>query len=180
MPEEEEVLDEEKKNKLIAWIEEHPKTVFWLRFALWTLFSCVLPFLFIIFRFEIFPSISKMRLSGFGVIAIVIVAFFVFAILRYIRIALSAEYSLIGQIINGFCKIIIPLIAALLILNSVKSSVDLMMQALGCVIACEAVAIPFNPLPKWAYERQKDVRAEERKEAFDYLLDGFFKRKKDE
>ena len=126
-----------------------------------------------------FYSSSKEH-SGFGVIAIVIVAFFVFAILRYVRIALSAEYSLIGQIINGFCKIIIPLIAALLILNSVKSSVDLMMQALGCVIACEAVAIPLNPLPKWAYERQKDVRAEERKEAFDYLLDGFFKRKKDE
>ena len=40
------------------------------------------------------------------------------------------------------------------------------------------VAIPLNPLPKWAYEMQKDVRAEERKETFDYLLDGFFSRKK--
>lgn len=179
MPEEE-VLEEEKKNKLIAWIEEHPKTVFWLRFALWASFACVLPFIFIVFRFEIFNSISKVRLSGFGIIAIIIVAFFVFSILRYIRIALSAKYSLIGQILTGFCKVIIPLLALLLILTNLKSSVDLMIQALGCIIACEAVAIPLNPLPKWAYEKQKDVRADERKETFDYLLDEFFKRKKDD
>lgn len=174
----EEVLNNEQEKEQ-SWGQKHPRAVFWIRFTLWTTFACVLPFLFIVLRFEIFSTISKMRIGGLGVIAIAILAFFVFTILRYIKLALSAKYSLIGQIINGFCKIIIPLVAALLILNSIKSSIDVMMQALGCVISCEAIAIPLNPLPKWAYEKQKDVRADERKEAFDYLLDNFFKRKKD-
>lgn len=66
------------------------------------------------------------------------------------------------------------------ILVSVRDSVDTMIQVMGVVIGCELVAIPLNPLPKWAYDMQKDVKDSEKKEAMDYLLDGFFKRKKDE
>jgi hypothetical protein len=55
-----------------------------------------------------------------------------------------------------------------------------MLQVLGCVTLCEFIALPLNPLPKWAYEAQKNVRVEERKETADYILDGFFRRKKEE
>ena len=175
----EEMTEEEKKN-LLTWIEEHPKTVFWFRFVLWTLFACVLPFLFIAWRFELFGKVGQFQLSGWGIIGIVIVFIFAITVIKYIKLALSAKYSLIGQILSGFCKIILPLLMALAILKSIKDSVDTMMTVLGVVIVCEAAAIPLNPLPKWAYEMQKDVRVEERKETMDYLLDGFFKRKKDD
>ena len=49
-----------------------------------------------------------------------------------------------------------------------------------CVTACETIAIPLNPLPEWAYNAQKEVRVEERKETADYIIDSFFKRKKEE
>ena len=172
--------EEEQKSSFIAWIEEHPKSVFWIRFVLWTMFACVLPFSFIVWRFELFHAIAKIQIGGWGLIAIIIVAVFAITVIHYVRIALMAKHTLLGQTLGGFCKVIIPLLAALFILRSVRDNVDLMIQVLGCVTICEAVAIPLNPLPKWAYDMQKDVRAEERKETMDYLLDGFFKRKKEE
>lgn len=152
---------------------------FWARFVLWSLCACILPFVFIVWRFKLFHTISQIQIGGWGVIAIVIVAVFIFTIIRYVRLALSAKYSLIAQCLNGFCKVVLPLLIVLLILWNIKSNIDLFIQVMGCVTICETVAIPINPLPKWAYEKQKNVRVEERKETFDYLLDGFFRRKKE-
>ena len=155
--------EENKKHNLITWLKEHPKTVFWTRFVFWTLLACVLPFIFIVWRFELFQPISKIQIGGWGIIAIVIVAVFAFAIIRYIRLALSAKYSLISQCLSGFCKIIIPLCVIMVILYNIKSNIDLFLQVMGVVTVCEAVAIPINPLPKWAYECQKEVRDGESK-----------------
>ena len=177
MSEEVKELEEQKKNSILVWIEDHPKTTFWSRFALWALFACVLPFTFIAWRFRLFNVISQMQISGWGIIGIVIVAAFALTIIRYIKLAFTGRYSLMGQVLGGFCKIIIPLLAFLALLYSVQENIKLMIQVLGCVTLCEAVAIPLNPLPKWAYEMQKDLRAEERKETADYILDGFFSRK---
>ena len=166
--------------KFEKFVETHPKTIFWIRFVFWTLFACMLPFLFIVFRFNLFHTISKMKFGGWGIIAIIIVAFFTIAILKYIKVALNSKYSMTAQLLNGFCKVIIPLLTFFLIVQAMHSDIDLLLQVMGVVIICEAIAIPINPLPKWAYEKQKDVRAEERKEAFDYLIDSFFNRKKEE
>ena len=172
--------EKENKKSLRQVMEEHPKTVFWSRFVLWTIFACGLPFAFIVWRFQLFHTISKIQIGGWGVIAIVILACFVITVIKYIKIALSNHYSFVGQCLTGFCKVIVPLLAFFAILYYLKSQIDLMLQVIGCVIICELVAIPMNPLPKWAYECQKDVRVGERKEAFDYLLDGFFKRQNGE
>ena len=169
---------EKEKKSLGQIIDEHPKAVFWSRFVAWSMFACVLPFVFIVWRFDLFKTISKIQIGGWGILAIIIVIFFVFTIIRYVKMAFRGHYSLTGQILGGICKIIIPLVSFYLVLYSAKSNVDLLMQVIGCVTICEAVAIPLNPLPKWAYDMQKDVKESERKEAFDYLLDGFFKRKK--
>lgn len=177
----EEINEEEQtKKSIFDWFVEHPKTTFWSRFVVWAVFACALPFSFIVWRFNLFHKISKIQIGGWGIIAIVILAVFAFTIIRYIKLAFSGRYSLVGQVLGGFCKVIIPLIAAIAILYSVRESVDLMLQVLGCVTLCEFIALPLNPLPKWAYEAQKNVRVEERKETADYILDGFFKRKKEE
>lgn len=166
--------------KFEKFVETHPKTIFWIRFFFWTVFACVLPFLFIVFRFNLFQTISKMRFGGWGIIAVIIVAFFAIAILKYVKIALNAKYSMTAQLLNGFCKVIIPLLTVYLIVYGFRDDIGMLLQVMGVVIICEAIAIPINPLPKWAYEKQKDVRVEERKEAFDYLIDSFFRRKKEE
>lgn len=174
-----ETVKKEKKS-LGQVIDEHPKTVFWSRFVLWTIFACGLPFAFIVWRFQLFHTISKIQIGGWGLIAIIIVAFFVITVIRYVKIALSGHYSFIGQCLTGFCKVVIPLLVFYLILYYLREQINLMLQVIGCVILCEVIAIPLNPLPKWAYDCQKNIRVGERKEAFDYLLDGFFSRKKEE
>lgn len=186
---EEEVLKEEqepeKKSKLekaSEWSNNHPRVVFWLRFCFWALFACVLPFIFIVWRFKLFQPITQIQIGGWGIIAIIIVAVFALAIIRYIRLALSAKYSFIAQCLTGLCKVILPLVVVWVVVYSIKSNVDLFLQVMGVVIACEAIAIPINPLPKWAYESQKNVREEERKDTIDYMLsglDGILSKKKD-
>ncbi len=171
--------DENSKQDLTSWIEKHPKTVFWIRFVLWALCACILPFIFIVWRFELFKTISTMQIGGWGVIAIVIVAIFILTVIKYVKLAFSAKYSLTKQCLNGFVKVVLPFCVILVIVYSMRNNVELMIQVLGCVTVCEAVAIPINPLPKWAYESQKNVREEERKETVDYMLDTFFKKKKE-
>ena len=173
----EETEEQKKQNKFMLWIKEHPKAFFWIRFGLWSLCACVLPFLFIALRFEIFKSVSKLQFGGWGIIAIIVVAVFTFTVVKYVRLALNAKYTLTGQILNGICKVIIPLLVLLAVLYCVRDSVIATVKVLGIIIFLEAVAIPLNPLPKWVYEKQKDVKESERKETVDYLLDGFFNRK---
>ena len=87
----------------VNFIEAHPRIVFWIRFILWSLLSCVLPFIFIAYRFELFRLVSKIQVGGWGIVAIVLVGVFAFTVLRYVRIALNAGYSLFGQFLNGVC-----------------------------------------------------------------------------
>ena len=170
---------EATKKSLGTVIDEHPKTVFWSRFVSWAMFACVLPFTFIVWRFKLFGKISSLQIGGWGIIAILIVAIFVFSIIRYIKLAFKGRYSLTGQILSGVCKIILPLVVFMIMLTALRNSIDLMLQALGCVIACEVIALPLNPLPKWAYDMQKETRDSEKKDTVDYLLTEFFRKKKE-
>ena len=164
-------------NKMIEFVNTHPKTIFWIRFVLWFACACGLPFFFIAWRFELFHSISKLNIGGWGILAIFIVVVFLFVLIRYVKLLFNTKYSLLAQCLNGFCKIILPLLTLLLIFKSSKDNIDILLQVLGVIIVCEAVAIPINPLPKLVYEKQKDVKAEERKETVDYLINSFFTRK---
>lgn len=169
--------EETTKKNLLTWFEEHPKTKFWARFVSWAIFAWLLPCAFLVWRFKLFHKIGQIQIGGWGIVAIVITAVFIFTIIRYVKRAFSNRYSLIGQLLGGFCKIIVPLLAMTLILYSVRESIDLMIQVMGCVTICEAIAIPLNPLPEWAYEAQKNVREDERKDAIDYAIDQFISRK---
>lgn len=172
--------EEAKKETLTEWLDKHPKTVFWTRLSLWAIFACILPFVFISWRFELFNTVSKIKIGGWGIIAIVIVAVFIFSLIRYLKLYFGTKYTLTGQCLSGFCKVILPLCVTMVTFYAVKSDIELMLQVLGVVTASEFIAIPLNPLPKWVYEKQKNVRADERKETVDYLLDGFFTRKEKE
>ena len=174
-------LKETNRPKNVAeWISDHPNSTFLARFIAWVLFAGGLPFAFIAWRFKIFGKISTVQISGWGIIGIVILAIVIITILKYIKLAFSRRYSFWGQCLAGFCKVIIPLCALLVIIDSIKQNIDLFFQVMCIVTVCEAIAVPLNPLPKWAWEMQKDIAESERKEYADYLLDGWFSRKKNE
>jgi len=130
-----------------------------LRFIFFTIFALVLPVLFIGWRYQLFGRVSKMSLSGWGLIVILIVVFFV----RYVaKMVKKAEpYSMFSQIVTGFKKIILPLFVLFILLNTIRGNIDLFIQALQVTIISEAIGIPINPLPKWAHdhgiEQQEDL-----------------------
>lgn len=171
---------EKEKKSLTEIINEHPKLVFWTRFVLWTLLACVLPVVFIAWRFELFNPSNRISLGGWGIVAIVIVVIFIIVLASYLRNGMNKSNVLLVQCISGFVKLVLPLLVFLGILYVLRNSIDRMMQALGCTILCELIALPVNPMPQWVLEQQKDVREEERKGTIDYFVDKFFSKKKDD
>ena len=175
---EEAKIEEQKKNKLLGWIEEHPKTVFASRIVLWSLLAGVLPFIFIAWRYDIFTTASKMKLTGWGFIAIIIAIVFISTLLKYIYKGLKP--GLAKQCITGFVKVVLPLVIFYCLVMAIEGNIALFKQALGCTILCETVAIPINPFPAWIHERAKEDKNEEQKTMADIFWGKFFDKKKEE
>lgn len=134
------------------------KKEFWIRFATFSVFACILPFVFIAWRYKIFRQIDKMSLTGWGIIGMIIVAVFVFYLLKMVKKGLP--YSMLTQIINGVAKVILPLALLYAMLSSIKTNINMFLQCLLVVIMCEVIAIPVNPLPKWLHDEKTNNLAE--------------------
>lgn len=126
------------------------KKEFWIRLVAFAIFACILPFVFIAWRYSIFKKVTSISLNGWGLIAILIVILFV----RYVAKVIEKQkrWSWSKQIFLGILKVIVPLVCLYVGLSAMKSNIDLFLQALIVVIGCEAVAIVVNPLPQWAME----------------------------
>lgn len=126
------------------------KKEFWIRFSLFAVFACILPFIFIAWRYSIFKKVSSISLNGWGLIAILIVILFV----RYVAkvVEKQKKWSMSKQIFLGVLKVLVPLVCLYAGLTAMKSNIDLFLQSLLVVIICETIAIPVNPLPKWQME----------------------------
>jgi hypothetical protein len=130
------------------------KKIFIIRAIAWSIFACILPVVFIGWRYDIFKQVSKVSLSGWGLIAIIIIFAFLYAFIKYIRAGLG-PWSMLKQVLNGVFKVLLPLLILLLICMAIKSNIEYFIQALGCVLICETIAIPVNPFPQWVYEQTK-------------------------
>lgn len=147
------------------------------RFVLWAIFACAMPFTFIAWRYDLFTKVSKVSLSGWGIIALIILFFFIKYCLKMLKE--GQPYSMFTQLVSGIIKIILPLVVLLVLLNSIKDNIDLCIQSLTCVIVCETIAIPLNPLPKWV-EANKESQAENRTDKFISKLGEWYKGKDNE
>ena len=149
-----------------------PKQVFAIRMVCWVLCALIIPVAFIIFRYDLFTKISKVQFGGWGMIAIIIIFTFIAVLGKYLKRGFK-KYSLVGQIISGVIKIVLPLVALYFILVNIKDSIDLFLQALAVVIISETIAIPINPMPKWVYEQSKG----EAQDTIDYFFKKYDERK---
>lgn len=150
------------------------KKLFIVKVSLWVLFSLIIPVGFIGWRYDLFKKASQLRLSGWGLIAIIIIAVFLFSLTKYIK-AGFIEWNLTKQIISGVLKIILPLFILLMITVNIKNNIDYFIQALSCVILSELVAIPINPFPKWVWEKSKG-RFEN---TVDFIANKFYEKRED-
>lgn len=150
-------------------MDKNQKIIFYVRLALFILIGCVAPFAFIAWRFDLFTSATKASLSGWGIVGILIIFFF----LRYVYSILRSgiPYSFITQILAGVFKIIVPLLLMYVALNVIGRNIDQFMQVIVCVILCEIVAIPINPLPKYMHDNNI--------EKVESLMDTFWKKRKE-
>ena len=104
-----------------------PKQIFAIRMVCWVLCALIIPVAFIIFRYDLFTKISKVQFGGWGMIAIIIIFTFIAVLGKYLKRGFK-KYSLVGQIISGVIKIVLPLVALYFILVNIKDSIDLFLQ----------------------------------------------------
>lgn len=129
------------------------KKVFVLRAIFFTLFACIIPFVFIAWRYSIFNVKENPRISltGWGFVGVIIVFFFI----RYLIMVIkkSIPHSLLAQVVNGFIKVLMPLILVYVVIGALESGLYLFKQALVITIISEAIAIVINPFPQYMYEK---------------------------
>ena len=132
------------------------KKEFVFRIILFAIFGCLLPFVFIAWRYQIFNVNQNPRVSltGWGFVAIIIVFFF----LRYIFTVLkrTIPFSLTYQVINGLLKVILPLVLLYFVVSALSNSIELFKQALLFTIFSESVAIVVNPFPRFMHDKGID------------------------
>lgn len=129
------------------------KKLFVFRAIFFTLFACVIPFVFIAWRYSIFSVKENPRISltGWGFVAIIIVFFFIRYLIEVIK--KSIPHSLLAQCVNGFIKVLMPLILVYVVIGALESGLYLFKQALVITIISEAIAIVINPFPQYMFEK---------------------------
>lgn len=130
------------------------KKTFWFKFSLFMLFAFIIPFTFLVWRFKLFSKVSKLSIGGWGVIAIIFAAIFFIILIKYVRKGLP--FSMLSQVLEGICKVLIPVLAALSIVHIMKNSMEEMAQFLTVLFFSEMVAIVVNPFPRWIHENKID------------------------
>ena len=135
-------------------MNKEQKRIFVIRVILWTLFACIIPVCFIGWRYNLFGKVGGLQLSGWGLIAVVIVFAFLYVVVKYIR-AGFVEWSMLKQVVNGIVRVVLPLGTLLAICINLRNSLDVFIQALSLVLFCEIIAIPLNPFPQWIWVRTK-------------------------
>lgn len=140
---------------------------FWARLVLYILFGAILPFIFLVWRFELFQKVSGLSVGGWGLIGIIFVAVFLLKLMKAVRKGLP--FSLGTQVLEGVCKIIFPFLIAAVCVYVFKDMMDELFQFLCVVIICEMVAIPLNPIPQWAHENKIEEQTNGVKTMFESL-----------
>lgn len=140
--------------------EKMSKKQFWIRFSLWALFAAIIPVGFIIYKYGLFvpantTTKAQYQLSGWGIISIVIVAIFLLVLLKDAMKGLP-NGSMIKQCVKGI-GMLIPLFLFILMINSIKDSIEAFEEVLIVLLVSELVAVPINPFPKWATQNNIDM-----------------------
>lgn len=133
--------------------------------------GCVLPFSFIAYRYDIFKS-PHSTLTGVGFLAIILVLIFAIYVLKMVKKA--HPHTMTTQIISGYTYVAIFLLLPLMWLQAIDGDIEMFEQVLEVIILCELVAVPVNPLPLWAYQKNIEFTGLSLK-SFGKTMSKFFK-----
>ena len=128
------------------------KKQFWIRLSFYILIGGILPFLFLVWRFNLFSKVSKLSIGGWGLVAIIFIGVFFIKLIKAVRKGLP--FSMLSQVLEGICKILLPLFIAAFIVYYMQDIMDQIFQFLWVLIVCESAAIVINPIPRWSHENK--------------------------
>lgn len=123
-----------------------------VRLALFLLFSTVAPITYMVIRFHLFQTTTKLQVGLAGIVVIGIMMGVISVLIKFYLEGMKCKYSLFKQILQGIIKLILPLILILVILIWFRDNIDMIRESLYVIIPCELVAIVVNPLPKWCFD----------------------------
>lgn len=136
------------------------KKEFWIRFPIWVIISLVVPICFIAWKFDVFHTqtnvATETRLTGWGVLCLIIVGWFVIKLLEEVKAGFH-KGTMVRQCLDG-ARWLIPLFILIFVLDSLKDNIADIEQFLIVFVVCEAVALPINPVVRWAWERNIEIK----------------------
>ena len=133
-------------------MQKMSKGQFTARLITYIIFGIVIPVGFLCWRFKLFEKVSKISISGWGLVAIVVVGVFFIKLLKAIRKGLP--FSFFTRVIEGLCKVTVPLLLGTFCVYALQDCMTEVFQFLCVMSISETIAMLFNPLPRWAYENQ--------------------------
>lgn len=123
-----------------------------VKLILFLLFSTVAPITYMIVRFHLFQTTTKLQVGLAGIVVIGIMIGIISVLIKFYLDGMKCKYSLVKQILQGIIKLILPLTLLLVILIWLGDNVAMIKESLYIIIPCELVAIIVNPLPKWCFD----------------------------
>jgi len=109
------------------------------------------PAVFVFIKYQCWNFTSKISLSGWAILGVLLFFISVYAFLRYL--VFGGKWAYWKQVVKGVLKVLLPfsLIGALVYL-SIDFLKELMILIVFCGI-CYFVAYLVNPFPEWAYNK---------------------------
>jgi hypothetical protein len=136
------------------------KKEFWIRFSIWVTISLILPLAFIMWKFDVFHAQAEgttdRRITGWGVICVMIMGWFIIKLVEEVKAGFH-KGSMARQCLDGI-RWLIPLFILIFVLDNLKDNIADVETFLIVFVACEAVAIPINPVIRWAWERNIEIK----------------------
>ena len=134
------------------------KAELWTRISLYFLTGMVIPFAFLVWRFELFSKTDSVQVGLWGVVAICLVFFFFAKTIKIVRKGL--EESTLTQCLDTLTSLSFPLLIALFVVWYMKDFMDQLFQFLFVCFVCETIAGMINPLPRWLREHPASGQAD--------------------
>ena len=131
-------------------MEKMSKLQLVLRLLLYYAFGGIIPFGFLVWRFELFQKSSDIAFGGWGLLAVFFISLFTIKTVRAIQKDMA--YSFAKQILSGVSHIVLPLLLATFCIYYMRDIMTELFQFFCIVTVCEFAAVLMNPLPRWEHE----------------------------
>lgn len=127
--------------------------IFVAKLTAYIMIGFVIPFTFLVWRYNLFSKSERLNIGGWGVIAIIFSAIFFMALVK--KAGETIENEKYKQVFDGIRKIFIPLLAATLCVYAMYGFWRELVEFLGILTVCETIAYIINPLPQKIKEKQE-------------------------